>query len=218
MAPGHEFYHTDSMYPQRKPGFFPPEVLDLMIPPLKVGACTGTAGIFGGMAGAILRDTNVFISASSSGIQFFMLGSGFWFTRSVGIRAYGDEDKMRPIDKVAVSGVAGSSVGAISGLLRGPARIIPGIITWGLIGSGGQAITNVASKWLAASRAKKRSNESWLWRWSPMKKMSDEEYVDMMDEKILKLDARLAIMTDKLNEMKAALEAEESAKGVEHDR
>lgn len=51
-----------------------------------------------------------------------------------------------------------------------------------------------------------------------MKKMSDEEYVDMMDEKILKLDARLAIMTDKLNEMKAALEAEESAKGIEHDR
>ncbi|KAG6312676.1 hypothetical protein E4U22_001640, partial [Claviceps purpurea] len=117
MAPGHELYHADSMYPQRKPGFFPPEVLDLMMPPLKVGACTGTAGIFGGMAGAILRDTNVFISASSSGIQFFMLGSGFWFTRSVGIRAYGGEDKMRPIDKVAVSGVAGSSVGAISGLL-----------------------------------------------------------------------------------------------------
>lgn len=45
-------------------------------------------------------------------------------TRSVGIRAYGGEDKMRPIDKVAVSGVAGSSVGAISGLLREYLRLV----------------------------------------------------------------------------------------------
>lgn len=39
-------------------------------------------------------------------------------TRNVGIRAYGGQDKMRSVDKVAVSGVAGSAAGAVAGLAR----------------------------------------------------------------------------------------------------
>lgn len=39
-------------------------------------------------------------------------------TRSVGIKVYGGEDKMKSIDKVAVSGLAGSTAGAVAGLAR----------------------------------------------------------------------------------------------------
>ncbi|KAG5986109.1 hypothetical protein E4U43_005664 [Claviceps pusilla] len=129
-------------------------------------------------------------------------------TRNVGIRAYGGEDKMRPIDKVAVSGVAGSSAGAVAGLARGPTRLLPAIVISGLIGSGGQAIANRWSSGPGAAQAKE-DGTSWLWKMSPLKKLTDEEYMDMMKEKILKVEVDIALIDDRIAELRAA----EKAKG-----
>lgn len=39
-------------------------------------------------------------------------------------------------------------------------------------------------------------------KWSPLRKISDEEYKDMMDEKILRLDAEISLIEDKIAELR----------------
>ncbi|KAG6004471.1 hypothetical protein E4U21_001043 [Claviceps maximensis] len=204
-ANGGDSSPANSVRRQQRPGFFPPQVVDLVAPPLKVGLYSGTVGVLAGVGGAIARDTSPVASGFFSGVQWFMLGSSFWFTRNVGIRAYGGEDKMRPLEKVAVSGVAGSSAGAVAGLARGPSRLLPAIVIWGLIGSGGQAIAN---RWSASPEVTqvKGDGTSWLWKISPLKKLTDEEYIDMMKEKILKVEVDIALIDDRIAELRASEE------------
>ncbi|KID97659.1 hypothetical protein MAJ_06337, partial [Metarhizium majus ARSEF 297] len=191
--------------PQR-PGFFSPEFVELVVPPLKVGVYSGTAGVLAGVGGAIARDTSPVASGVFSGVQWFMLGSSFWFTRSVGIKVYGGEERMTTTDKVCVSGLAGSTAGAVAGLARGPARLLPAMVIWGLVGAGGQAIANRS----APSQASKSSDgSSWLSKLSPLKKLTDEEYIDMMKEKILKVEVDIALIDDRIAELKAAEEEKE---------
>ncbi|KID75049.1 uncharacterized protein G6M90_00g056420 [Metarhizium brunneum] len=191
--------------PQR-PGFFPPEFVELVVPPLKVGVYSGTAGVLAGVGGAIARDTSPVASGVFSGVQWFMLGSSFWFTRSVGIKVYGGEGRMTTTDKVYVSGLAGSTAGAVAGLARGPARLLPAMVIWGLVGAGGQAIANRSTP----SQASKSSDgSSWLSKLSPLKKLTDEEYIDMMKEKILKVEVDIALIDDRIAELKAAEEEKE---------
>ncbi|KAG6020657.1 hypothetical protein E4U41_002769 [Claviceps citrina] len=209
-ANGDESPPTHAVRRQQRPGFFPPQVVDLVAPPLKVGVYSGTVGILAGVGGAIARDTSPVASGIFSGVQWFMLGSSFWFTRSVGIRAYGGEDKMRPLDKVAVSGVAGSSAGAVAGLARGPARLLPAIIIWGLVGSGGQAVANRCSPSSTPEAGKEKGHDtSWLWRLSPLKKLTDEEYIGMMKDKILKVEVDIALIDDRIAELRGAAERAE---------
>lgn len=191
---------------QRRQGFLPPQLVELVAPPLKVGLYSGTVGILAGVGGAIARDTSPVASGFFSGVQWFMLGSSYWFTRGVGIRAYGGEEKMRPMDKVAVSGVAGSTAGAVAGLARGPARLLPAIAIWGLIGAGAQAVANRSSSEAGEAKA---DGTSWLSKLSPLKKLTDEEYIGMMKEKILKVEVDIALIDDRIAELKAA----EAAKG-----
>ena len=87
----------------KRRGLLPPEVMDLMIAPVKVGAWSGkpiatrvclrhaktalkmginsrsgTAGALAGVAGAIAKDTNPVASGIVSGAQWFALGGTFW--------------------------------------------------------------------------------------------------------------------------------------------
>lgn len=149
-------------------------------------------------------------------------------TRSVGMKAYGGEDKMTSMNKVAVSGLAGSTAGAVAGLARmcivpfscfpwhalvhvtnnwcagGPARLLPAVVIWGLVGAGGQAIAN-----RSPSSHPSQSNEgtSWISMLNPLKKLTDEEYIDMMKEKILKVEVDIALIDDRIAELRAAEEA-----------
>lgn len=85
---------------------------------------------------------------------------------------------------------------------------MPAIIIWGLIGSGGQAIANRSSSAPEASEARDTGG-SWLWKLSPVKKLTDEEYIDMLKEKILKMEVDIALIDDRIAELQAA----EKAKG-----
>lgn len=80
--------------------FLPPEFVELVAPPLKVGFYSGTklrpwrekskqsttlilfiigiVGVLAGVGGAIARDTSPVVSGFLSGTQWFMLGSTFW--------------------------------------------------------------------------------------------------------------------------------------------
>ncbi|OAA38342.1 hypothetical protein NOR_06732 [Metarhizium rileyi] len=210
MASNGDGNATNTTRRPQRPGFLPPELLELVVPPLKVGVYSGTAGVLAGVGGAIARDTSPVASGLFSGVQWFMLGSSYWFTRSVGVKFYGGHDKITSTERVAVSGLAGSTAGAVAGLARGPSRLLPAMIIWGLVGAGGQAIVNRSS---SSKTSKSAESSSWLSKLSPLKKLTDQEYIELMKEKILKVEVDIALIDDRIAELKAA----EEAKGAGND-
>ncbi|EXF76096.1 hypothetical protein CFIO01_07961 [Colletotrichum fioriniae PJ7] len=195
-------YGTEEPRPKRQPrGLLPPGLVDLVGPPLKVGAMTGTIGVFSGIAAGIIRDSTPALFAVASGIQWFALGSSYWLSRSVVMAAWGGEEKLSNSSKIQASALAGGTAGMVGGLIRGPKNIIPGVIVFSLIGGTGQAFVNAAQGRPEVTEKKKSIFES---SWSPLKKLSDDEYRDMIDEKMLRIDAEIALIDEKIVELRAA--------------
>lgn len=90
----------------------------------------------------------------------------------------------------------------------GPSRLLPAMVIWGLVGAGGQAIANSS---FASQASKNNEGSSWLSKLSPLKRLTDEEYIDMMKEKILKVEVDIALIDDRIAELKAA----DKANGLE---
>lgn len=51
----------------------------------------------------------------------------------------------------------------------------------------------------------KDENDSWFRsKWSPLKKLTDAEYIDLMEEKILRVDADIALVDDRIADLRIA--------------
>jgi hypothetical protein len=80
-----------------------------------------------------------------------------------------------------------------------------------LFGAGGQHVYN---KWTAAPTAEPKKN---FWKrmsdksWTPFKVLTNEEYAEMLKEKILKLDVEIAVLDDKIASLKEQQKEEEKA-------
>jgi hypothetical protein len=83
------------------------------------------------------------------------------------------------------------------------------LIFCGVAAVGGQLVANHFT-----SRQEKAQDEddSWLGsKWSPLKKLTDEEYISMMDEKILRVDADIALIDDKIAQLREQANGEKRA-------
>lgn len=83
--------------------------------------------------------------------------------------------------------------------------MLPAGLVFSILGAGGQFALN---KWPASVGPSTEGNKSsWLdSRWSPMKKLTDEEYEHILEEKLLRLDAEIAIIDDNIADLKAQKE------------
>ena len=104
--------------------------------------------------------------------------------------------------------------------------MLPGGIMFSIFGFVGQHVYNIAFDKSAAApdsteNAGKEMNvfERFAQRkWSPFSILTDEEYVTMLDEKLLRVNAELAVVDDRIAELKimekesAAVETERKAK------
>ncbi|KAF5614356.1 uncharacterized protein FSUBG_236 [Fusarium subglutinans] len=191
---------------QSSRGLFSPEVVDLVVPPLKFGGYAGTAGVLAGVGGSIFQEANPIIWGAVSGFQWFTLGTSFWFTRSIVVKAWGGEEKLQNGDKTIASAIAGTAAGSVGGLIRGPKNILPAMLVFTTVGAGGQLIANR----MATRKPKVHDEKESFWsRWSPLKKLTDQEYRDMMSEKMLRIDADIALIDDRIAELKKQAEDEE---------
>ncbi|EWZ38265.1 hypothetical protein FOCG_04818 [Fusarium oxysporum f. sp. radicis-lycopersici 26381] len=208
---------------QSSRGLFSPEVVDLVVPPLKFGGYAGTAGILAGVGGSIFQEANPIVWGAFSGFQWFTLGTSFWckfthqnhvlasgltsqVTRSIVVKAWGGEERLKNGDKTIASAIAGTAAGSVGGLIRGPKNILPAMLVFTTVGAGGQMIANR----MATRKPKVHDeNESFWTRWSPLKKLTDQEYRDMMSEKMLRIDADIALIDDRIAELKKQAEDEE---------
>jgi hypothetical protein len=76
------------------------------------------------------------------------------------------------------------------------------VIFWSLFAGTGQAVTNRIS---ASKSAESRENGGFLSsKWSPIKKLSDDEYRELIETKILHVDTDIALIDEKISELRVA--------------
>lgn len=93
--------------------------------------------------------------------------------------------------------------------IGGRSNAIPGAIVWGFVGLGGQYAYNVADAWhtrgvLEASQITNRPSlldRAFRSQWNPIKKLSDEEYERLLNDKLLAVEAGLAIANEEIEKL-----------------
>ncbi|KAI6791123.1 hypothetical protein KC363_g2406 [Hortaea werneckii] len=184
-------------------------------PALKVGAACGTAGfLFGGTVG-ILKGSTPFLFAAASGLQTFALGSCFWTCRSTFIQTRRDPSALTTSELYQASGISGAVSGGLVALVtRGRRNVIPATLMWGLSGLVGQATYNAmyAKPAVVVEGPKETFWERMAKKsWTPIKYVTNDEYADMLREKMLKIDVEIAVLDDKIAELKKQQVQEEAA-------
>jgi len=191
----------------RKQNDLPPEIKEIIWPALQAGGLSGMSGILVGAFAGVIRSSTPILFALASGIQWFTLGTTFWASRGFILQAWGKE-KVTPQEKISASAVAGGIGGTAGGLLRGRRNVIPGAIMFAIFGAAGQALYNVAdarqsrqSRWVESGEKPKNS---WLdSKWSPLKVLTDTEYEDMLQEKLLRVNAEIALIDENIEALRA---------------
>ncbi|KAB8296129.1 hypothetical protein EYC80_008922 [Monilinia laxa] len=193
----------------------PPELMDIVGPALQFGGLSALSGtIVGGFSGILVSRTPVLFAVASS-IQWGILGTTFWGTRTALLSRYKTASVYpTPQEKALSTSLAASLAGATGGILRGPKNVLPGFVVFGAAGYVGQKIYDaVDERKLEEMRleedGKKNSEESWVdSKWVPWKKLTDDEYEGMLKERLLKVDAEIAILDENLESLKAQQNSE----------
>lgn len=90
--------------------------------------------------------------------------------------------------------------------LGGPRNIIPGTIMFALFGSAGQALYDKADARNSAKPAVDPNEKKTSWlnsKWSPVSVLSDAEYEAILREKLLGVEAQIAIVDENLKALRA---------------
>ncbi|EPS32809.1 hypothetical protein PDE_07769 [Penicillium oxalicum 114-2] len=168
----------------------------------KVGALSGAAGlIYGGFSG-VIRSPNPTIHSLSCGIHWFACGSTYWWMRS-NVIALHYQDNVSPRERAYVSGLCGGISGGVVTRMMG-GRLVPGLVIFSLLGYGGQTAFNYVDRWQmekAQSPSKpflQRVAES---KWIPFRHLSDQEYREMLSEKLLSVEAEIALLDEKIEDL-----------------
>ncbi|KAK7747108.1 hypothetical protein SLS62_009163 [Diatrype stigma] len=173
-------------------------------PSMKAGRLrTGVMGTVFGAGAGIMRGTAPALFALVAGLQWFSLGSTYIASKGLISRAWGGEENLRQSDFVKASGVAGGVSGMVGGMFRGPKNIIPGMLLFSMLGAGGSFITQRSRN----NESKPKPKTSWLdSKWIPLQRLSDKDYEEKLEEKILRLDAEIAIIDEHIAALKATKE------------
>ena len=122
-----------------------------------------------------------------------------------------------PKDRLTASTFAGGITGGtIGGLFRGPRNIIPGTIMFTLFGYLGQTAFNaldarhseqVAIDIQAAAQGKTNDGKRFWERiaemkWSPLTAVSDEDYGHLLKEKLLRVEAEIALVDEEVDRLR----------------
>jgi hypothetical protein len=95
--------------------------------------------------------------------------------------------------------------------------VIPGAIMFAIFGAAGQALYNMADARNSelAEKGEIANKLSFLnSKWSPMKVLSDDEYENMLREKLLQVNAQIALVDENIE----ALRAQESELAAENGK
>ncbi|OQE27887.1 hypothetical protein PENSTE_c004G01230 [Penicillium steckii] len=178
----------------------------------KVGAFTGATGLIYGGAAGVIKSPNPLIHSVSCGIHWFACGSTFWWMRSNIIKHH-FQDQASPQDRAYVSALCGGlSGGAVTRLMGG--RLVPGLVIFTLLGYGGQSAFNRVDAWQmgrAQTPSKPLMQRMAESKWIPLRHLSDEEYRSMLNEKLLSVEAEIALLDEKIEQLESSRPVPEPA-------
>jgi len=186
--------------------------------------------IFGATVGTLRTKTPILFSLAS-GAQWFAIGSTFWSVRSTILQRDGLQNwwyrtrgiplierqdlAPTPQDRVLASTIAGAFTGCSLGLVfRGPSNVIPGTIMFSLFGWAGQhgyqyldqkkSAAVQEEREMRVAGAEKDNFLQWMAKksWSPMTMLSTEEYDNLIEEKVLAVEAQISLIDDKIEALK----------------
>ncbi|KAH7384161.1 hypothetical protein DE146DRAFT_217393 [Phaeosphaeria sp. MPI-PUGE-AT-0046c] len=202
-----------------------------------VGGAAAVPGFVTGALYGTIRTQTPTLFAIFSGAQCFAIGTTFWATRTAILNHTGvlnwwnvtrgvpmlPRDDLNPTlsDRVHASTLAGAFTGFSLGfLLRGPRNVIPGTIMFTLFGWSGQHGYNFLDKRNSAELQEQAQPDyepkgTLMQRiakskWSPMSILTDEQYEAMLQEKLLKVEAEIAIIDERIEGVKKAAMEEEA--------
>ncbi|KZF26517.1 hypothetical protein L228DRAFT_242991 [Xylona heveae TC161] len=177
----------------------------IIFPALQFGTLAGVAGLgVGGIAGLVRSQTPTLFAFASS-TQWFTLGTAYWGVRGIILHMRGAQS-VSPRERIYASGIAGGLAGAgVALITRGRSNVIPGAIMCSLLGSTGQGLYNVMDAQHAQSYGEnERHASSPFWqrlaqaKWSPVRVLSDKEYEKMLRERLLRVEAEIAIIDEEI--------------------
>ncbi|KAI0145891.1 hypothetical protein F4776DRAFT_382176 [Hypoxylon sp. NC0597] len=179
------------------------ELMEIASKSLQTGAVAGSIGLVVGAGAGIVRSAPPTLFALVAGLQWFALGSTYMASRSLLWHAWGGEENLTPSDLVKASGVAGGVSGMVGGMFRGPRNIIPGILVFGTLGATSTYLSQRFKNKSKEDESKPKS--SWLdSKWSPLKRLSDKDYEEKLEEKILRINAEISIIDDNIASLRAS--------------
>ncbi|KAK5947370.1 hypothetical protein PMZ80_001520 [Knufia obscura] len=165
----------------------------------------GAAALGGTFAAfyATVKGRNTVLWTGAAGAQCFVLGSTFWFSRTVLRNNALEAHPLSPKEELMYSSLAGSFAGMAGGALRGRGNIIPGAIVVGLMGLGGQAsytvFEHMAEKPADSRPLLDRLSSS---KWWPLKSISDADYEKELSERVIGLEAEMAMIDERITALK----------------
>ncbi|PYH96203.1 hypothetical protein BO71DRAFT_321445 [Aspergillus ellipticus CBS 707.79] len=176
---------------------------DVLLSSLKVGALSGSAGLlYGGIAG-VIRSPNPVIHSLASGIHWSLCGTSFWWLRTNILKLH-YEDKATPKQRSYVSALSGGAAGGVTTRVIG-GRFIPGVVVFSLLGYVGQSSYNAIDTWQmekANTPSKPFLQRMADSKWIPLKSLSDDDFKGMLNEKLLSIEAEIALVDDKIEELR----------------
>ncbi|KAH7037824.1 uncharacterized protein B0I36DRAFT_359464 [Microdochium trichocladiopsis] len=201
---------TDRTSSQPRPMPTWPELSSIGAKSLQSGAMAGTFGAVSGAAVGIIRSSPVTMFAAITGIQWFSLAFSYVGSRELLYHAWNGEENLSKTEKVLASGVAGGVAGMSGALLRSRRNILPGILVFSVLGAGSTLIAQqIGSSPSAATSAEQQQQQRkrddpragggggiLSWKYSPMTRLSDREYADRLEERLLRVDAEIAIIDE----------------------
>ncbi|EAU37259.1 conserved hypothetical protein [Aspergillus terreus NIH2624] len=172
---------------------------------VKVGAVSGAAGlVYGGISG-VIRSPHPVIHSLSCGIHWFACGTSFWWLRS-NILTLHYESNASPKQRAYVSALSGGIAGgAVTRIMGG--RLVPGVVVFSLLGYVGQSSYNAIDSWQmeqANTPSKPIIQRIADSKWIPLKTLSDDDYRGILNEKLLSIEAEMALIDEKIEQLEKA--------------
>ncbi|KAM7202282.1 hypothetical protein V8F20_004449 [Naviculisporaceae sp. PSN 640] len=201
--------HGDYSGPRR---ILPEEVMGLIAPSLKIGTVGGVFGMFAGATAGIIRTSTPVTFSIFTGFQWFVLSSSFYGSRQLSLQYLKEKEEPSESEKVKASALAGAFAGTMGGLVRGPKNILPGALMFTLLGAGGQKAVNSYYRRQAENEKFKQEGKGFLAsKWSPVTKLSDEDYEAILKEKLLQIEVEMSFIDEEINKVKAQAQAQQAA-------
>ena len=94
----------------------------------------------------------------------------------------------------------------------GTSHVIPGAIVWGLVGTGGQWLYAIADERhtksvlyrSTGSEEKDIGGGAFRSKWSPVKRLTEEEHKKVLEKKLLAVDADIALLDEEIENLRGS--------------